>query len=72
MTTQQQKQGLALMRIICETVREVGEAPSGVVYAALMSHCALAAYESLVSQLCGTGLISQRNNVLIWVGPKAV
>lgn len=70
-TREQLKAGLKIMQAVCETVREVGEAPSGAIYAALMGVCTLPAYESLVRQLVGTGLIAQRGDLLVWTGPKA-
>ena len=62
-------QGLMLMKAVCETVRELGEVPSGTVYAALMGHCTFPAYQSLISQLVNTGLISLNGNLLKWTGP---
>ena len=70
MTAEQAKTGLKFMQVICEAVRSAGEYPSGHIYAAMCEMITLAAYESLIQQLCRTGLISRRGNLLVWTGPK--
>ena len=69
-TKEQMVQGFMLMKTVCETVREAGEIPSGTMYNALLNVCTLPAYESMISQLVRTGLISCNGHLLKWTGPS--
>lgn len=63
------RQQIALLQIIAEAVWEAGSIPSGHLYAAMVGKVTLSAFESLVAQLCRTGLIRQNGYVLTWTGP---
>ena len=55
---------------IAESIRAVGEIPSGHLYAQVMGVLTLEQYERAVGVLKGAGLVEERGHVLRWVGPK--
>lgn len=57
---------LNIARVVAETVREVGEAPSGPIYAALMGVVSLSEYEAVVSMLVRAKVIAKRGHLLVW------
>lgn len=62
----------ATMIAVIETVRELGEAPSGPLYAALMAKVPILTfgdYQEMIAALKRTKLVVEKNNVLVWVGP---
>ena len=67
-TNAQVHAGLMVLKAVADTVRELGEAPEGPIYAALMDRMDLATFESLVRTLVGSGLIEKRGHLLVWVG----
>ena len=60
-----------LLKAVAETIREVKEAPSGTIYAVLMtvgvSH---ATYVACVDTLKRAKLVKESNHLLTWIGPK--
>jgi hypothetical protein len=70
-TTQDLQAGLTLLHAVAETIREVGEVPSGTIYAALTGRVTLEAYEKMLRILQGAGLIAvDDTHLLRWVGPE--
>jgi len=62
---------IQLLKAVADTVKEVKEAPSGAIYAALMGvGVSLATYQACVETLKRTKLITESNHVLKWVGPN--
>lgn len=55
---------------VAETIREVGETPSGPLYALLMDRMSFATYTSIIASLKAAGLVSEKNYLLTWIGPK--
>lgn len=66
------KVALQLMMAVAETIREVGEAPSGTIYAALAlaDRVSLSGYQSLIANLKNAGLVREQSHLLTWIGPK--
>ncbi len=63
------KAALLVAFAVAETIREAGEVPSGVVYAALVGRVTLAGYESLLRTLKNAGLIEETPaHLLRWIG----
>jgi hypothetical protein len=62
---------MALTEIIADTIREVKEAPSGVLYSALMGHMSLDQYEQTIRLLVSRNLIKKAGHLLTWIGPAA-
>ena len=55
-------------RSVADLIRELGEVPSGLLYARLMSFMDLAAFHQVVALLVDAGLVERRsNNILRWV-----
>ena len=72
-TVDQKKAALKMILAVGDTIREVGEIPSGILYSALMAHfpnITLNNYQSIMTTLRGTGLIEEKNNVVRWIGPR--
>lgn len=62
---------LKVIRAMADTIREVGEAPAGVVYLALSQYgCSLSQFEMILSVLADGKLIRRTGDLLVWVGPK--
>ena len=55
---------------VAEVIRELGEVPSGHLYARLMGHVSLADYASSIEVLKHSGLVKEKNYLLRWVGPR--
>ena len=67
MTTQELAAGLNILRAVADTVRELGRAPRGTLYAALMARgITLPAYEKIESILVGAGLVRRAGDCLVW------
>lgn len=66
-------EALALVRVahaVAETIRELGEIPSGHLYARLMGVMELRQYEQVIDLLVDARLIERdRSHLLRWVGP---
>lgn len=54
---------------LAETIRTLGEVPSGHLYAAAMSQMSLAEYDRAIEVLIRAGIVAQSNFMLRWVGP---
>ena len=60
-----------IILVVADTIRALGEVPSGELYARLMGHFSLATYDSIVAALINAGLVSKANHLLTWTGPAA-
>lgn len=53
-----------------ECIRELGEVPSGHLYARLMGKLSLESYEAIIRQLVKADLVKRSNaHLLTWIGP---
>ena len=59
-----------MIAALAETIHEVKQVPSGVLYAGVMNHMTLDQYEACIEQLKRTGLVRESNHLLIWQEPK--
>lgn len=68
-------EALALVRVshaVAETIRELGQVPSGHLYARLMGVIELHQYEQVIDLLIDARLIERdRSHLLRWIGPAA-
>ena len=68
-------EALAAVRVahaIAETIRELGEVPSGHLYARVMGVMDLRQYEQVIDLLIDARLVERdRSHLLRWIGPKA-
>lgn len=70
---QEAVQSLArIVSAVLETIREVGEAPVGVIYLTLQSSLSvdIQQFQDFERILLGTKLVVRKNDQYIWVGPK--
>ncbi len=68
-TKEQVVAALQTIKVVADTIRELGEVPSGVLYSQVMQHVSLQSYQSIIERLKGAKLIREKHNKLIWVGP---
>jgi len=67
------KQALAALTAIAEAIQTLGEVPSGHLYARVMGHMDIHAYERIIATLIKAGLVVQdRSYMLRWTGPARV
>ena len=68
-------EALAAVRVahaIAETIRELGEVPSGHLYARVMGVMDLRQYEQVISLLIDARLVERApSHLLRWIGPSA-
>jgi hypothetical protein len=70
-TKDQVKAAMAVVLAVGEAIRDLGEVPSGHLYAQLMGRFSLAEYEKIIDTLIGAGLVEKSPmHVLKWVGPS--
>lgn len=55
---------------IAEAIRELKQVPSGHLYATVMNTLDLTAFRAVIRTLVNAGLVSEKNDLLTWVGPK--
>lgn len=70
-TDQQQQAAVQLIRVIADAIRDLGEVPSGHLYARVMEHMDLNTYNAIVGILKRARLVKERNYLLTWTGPKS-
>lgn len=59
-----------ITRILADTIKELGEVPSGVLYAQLMGFMNLNDYNACIDFLTRAKLISVTNHLIKWEGPR--
>jgi hypothetical protein len=69
-TKEQLKAGQAIILAVAETIRESKEAPTGVLYAALMDKVSLEGFNKIIAILENTRLVKVHNHVARWTGPE--
>ena len=63
--------GLQIMLAVAQTIHELGEVPSGTLYAQLMGKMDMAGYERMIDVLVAQNLVARAPmHVLKWCGPK--
>jgi len=62
------KAALGILSAVADAIRELGEVPSGHLYAHLMSKLSLEQYEQVIGVLKQASLITESNHLLTWVG----
>jgi hypothetical protein len=72
-THKEVKAALGIIQAVAEAIRELGEVPSGHLYARLMDQFSLAQFEQVLDALKGAGLVRESNaHLLTWVGGSPV
>ncbi len=68
-TKQQLAAGIQTIKIVADTIRELGSVPSGHLYAQLMSKLSQHEYEQIIGILTRAGLVKNCGHLLVWVEP---
>ena len=69
-TNTEVKAAFGILQAVAEAIRQLGEVPSGHLYANLMSKLSLAQFEQVLGVLKGAGLVRESNaHLLTWIGP---
>jgi hypothetical protein len=69
-TNTEVKAAFGILQAVAEAIRELGEVPSGHLYANLMNKLSLAQFEQVLGVLKGAGLVRESNaHLLTWIGP---
>ena len=68
-TKQEIGAAITAIKAIADAIRELGEVPSGHLYAHLMGKMSLADYNKVIGILKGATLVSESGNLLKWTGP---
>lgn len=55
---------------IAEAIQALGEVPAGHLYAHVMGHMSYEAFERILGALVSAGVVSRKNHLLTWTGPK--
>ena len=64
-TNTEVKAAFGILQAVAEAIRELGEVPSGHLYANLMSKLSLAQFEQVLGVLKGAGLVRESNAHLL-------
>jgi hypothetical protein len=62
---------IAAARILADAIRDLGEVPSGHLYAHVMGAMSLETYQGLIGILKHAKLVEEKAHLLTWIGPKA-
>lgn len=63
---------IKMTQAIAEAIRELGEVPSGHLYAIVIGQVTMEQYARIIDVLKGAGLVEEKNHVLKWAGPTLV
>ena len=69
--TQTLTRAQAITAIVADAIRELGEVPSGELYAHLMGVLNIEQYNGIIAVLKQSGLVSESRHMLTWNGKKA-
>ncbi len=69
-TKEQVMAGMQLVLVVADSVRELGNAPTGAIYAALSDRIDYAGFERIIGILVNTGVIRKNGNLLVWIEPQ--
>lgn len=69
-TKEEARAALEIVMAVGDAIKELGEVPSGHLYARLMGRMNLDTYNRIIGTLKGAGLVSEENHLLSWVGPR--
>lgn len=65
--TQAQKAAIAIVMAMAEAIEQLGEVPSGHLYARLMDKMSIGEYNRIIDILKELGWVSESNHLLKWV-----
>jgi hypothetical protein len=60
---------LEVIQAVAEAIKDLGEVPSGHLYAMLMGHMSLETYEGIINVLVRSGKVEKKmSHLLVWKG----
>lgn len=68
-TKEEAKAIVLIFKAVADTIMELKEVPSGVLYSQLMDRLSLQQYTSIIETLKRTGLVKESGHLLTWVEP---
>jgi hypothetical protein len=71
MRTTQATAAVRIVSALAEAIRDLGQVPSGRLYASVMGVMNLSEYQQAIGVLIKAGLIENRHHLLIWIGKKS-
>lgn len=69
-TKEQIVAAFGIVLAIGDTIQQLGEVPSGELYARVMGTLSAREYNTVIDKLIQCRLVTKSNNVLRWTGPK--
>ncbi|UOF83050.1 transcription factor E2F-4 dP-2/DNA ternarY [Caudoviricetes sp.] len=61
---------IQVIKAIADSIKELGEVPSGHLYAMVAGHMDLTTYDKIINILIASNLIKREDShLLVWVGP---
>jgi hypothetical protein len=66
-TTSEVSSAINAIKAVADCIQELGQVPNGVLYSQLMGVMSLNQYNQIIGILERSGVIENRNNVLVWV-----
>jgi len=68
-TPEQVFASLNLVKAVADTIRDLKQVPSGLLYSELMAYMDLETYNKIIGILKSAGLVTEQNYLLTWVEP---
>jgi hypothetical protein len=66
-TTDEVSSAINAIKSVADCIKELGQVPNGVLYSQLMGVMSLNQYNQIIGILERSGVIENRNNLLVWV-----
>jgi hypothetical protein len=70
MNTTQVTATIRVVSALAEAIRDLGQVPSGHLYASVMGMMNLSQFQEAIGILIKAGLVEDRHHLLVWVGRK--
>lgn len=69
-TSTQRAAAFQILAAVTEAIRELGQVPSGELYARVSPTLDFEAYERIIQTIQNTGLITVKGHLITWTGPR--
>jgi hypothetical protein len=69
MNSSQATAAVRVVSALAEAIRDLGQVPSGRLYASVMGVINLSQYQEAIRILIAAGLVENHSHLLVWVGP---
>jgi hypothetical protein len=71
MNSSQATAAVRVVAALAEAIRDLGQVPSGHLYASVMGVMNLSQYQQAIGILIKAGLVEDRHHLLVWIGEKS-